>query len=53
MRDEIIHPKEISHIHIATKTKFKELEAVFNDYDSFINDLMNNFFLSTKINLFK
>ncbi|TCD27417.1 hypothetical protein EZ456_09480 [Pedobacter psychrodurus] len=53
MRDEIIHPKEISHIHIATETKFKELKAVFNDYDSFINDLMNNFFLSTKINLFK
>jgi len=49
MRDEIIHPKKIEHIHPASKIKFKELKLIFNDYDNFMNDMMNNFFLSTRI----
>jgi hypothetical protein len=48
-RDELVHPKEHSHIHEATTDEFAQLQKVFNDYDSFVNDLMNGFFISTKI----
>ena len=50
-RDELVHPKEIEHIHKASSHDFQALQAVFNDYDKFINDLMNDFFVSTKIRL--
>jgi hypothetical protein len=49
MRDELVHPKEISHIHKATELDFEKVKTVFNDYDTFINDLMNNFFVGTII----
>jgi len=51
MRDETIHPKKIEHIHLASEIKFNKLKQVFYDYDNFMNDLMNNFFLSTTIKL--
>jgi hypothetical protein len=50
-RDELIHPKEMEHIHKGTTKDFQALQGVFNDYDKFINDLMNDFFVSTKIPL--
>lgn len=49
MRDELVHPKEIEHIHKATEVDFDKLKLVFNDYDVFINELMNDFFLSASI----
>ena len=49
MRDELVHPKEISHVHKATDDDFSNLKSVFEDYDNFINDLMNKFFIGTKI----
>jgi hypothetical protein len=50
-RDELIHPKEMEHIHKGTTKDFQALQGVFADYDKFINDLMNDFFVSTKIPL--
>lgn len=48
MRDQLIHPKELDHIHSASNQKFTQLLQVFNDYDKFTQDLMNNFFVSTE-----
>lgn len=48
-RDELVHPKELEHIHKASEKDFQKLKLVFEDYDKFINDLMNDFFLSTTI----
>ena len=48
-RDELIHPKESEHIHAANESDFNTLKIVFNDYDNFINDLMNNFFIGVEI----
>lgn len=47
MRDELVHPKELEHIHKASEKDFQTLKSVFDDYDKFINDLMNDFFLGT------
>lgn len=49
-RDELIHPKKVEHLHEASELEFEILKRVFNDYDSFINSLMNNFFISVDIN---
>ena len=46
-RDELVHPKQIEHIHKASDKDFQILKTVFQDYDKFINDLMNDFFLSS------
>lgn len=46
-RDDLVHPKELEHIHKASDKDFQILKTVFEDYDKFINDLMNGFFLST------
>lgn len=48
-RDELVHPKEIEHIHKATELDFEKLKNVFNGYDSFINELMDEFFLGTTV----
>ena len=48
-RDDLVHPKEVEHIHKASDKDFQTLKAAFDNYDKFINDLMNDFFLSTKI----
>lgn len=48
-RDELVHPKEVEHIHKASDKDFQLLKMIFEDYDKFINDLMNDFFLSTTI----
>jgi hypothetical protein len=48
-RDDLVHPKEEEHIHKASNKAFLNLKNVFGDYDKFMNDLMNDFFLSTKI----
>ncbi len=52
MRDELVHPKEIEHIHKATETNFEKLKTVFNDYDAFMNEIMNDFFISAPSSLF-
>ena len=49
MRDELVHPKEHAHIHTASKEAFDKLKAVFDDYDQFVNELMNDFFVGTSI----
>ena len=48
-RDELIHPKEHAHIHKASKDDFEQLKKVFKDYDDFVNELMNDFFVGTTI----
>lgn len=48
-RDNLVHPKEVEHIHKSTDKDFQILKRGYEDYDKFINDLMNDFFLSTKI----
>ncbi|MBO9684405.1 MAG: hypothetical protein J7502_17350 [Flavisolibacter sp.] len=48
-RDELVHPKELIHLSKATENDFNILKGVFKDYDKFINDLMNDFFVSTKM----
>lgn len=48
-RDDLVHPKEVEHIHRASDKDFQVLKTVFEDYDQFINDLMNDFFLGTTI----
>ena len=50
-RDDLVHPKTIEDIHKASEKDFDTLKKAFEDYDKFINDLMNNFFLSTTIPL--
>jgi hypothetical protein len=49
LRDQLVHPKEISHIHIATAESFNMVKKVFKGYDNFVNEMMTNFFLSVKI----
>ncbi len=51
MRDELVHPKEISHLHKASSQNFDTLQNVFYDYDKFMNELMNNFFIESKVPL--
>ena len=48
-RDELVHPKEISHIPKATEDDFGLLKKAYEDYDQFINALMDNFFISVTI----
>lgn len=50
-RDELIHPKKIEHLHEANESEFEILKNVFNDYDLFINSLMDDFYISMDINL--
>jgi uncharacterized protein YutE (UPF0331/DUF86 family) len=52
MRDDLVHPKKLEHIHKASEEDFKKLKNSFQDYDNFINALMDNFFVGTKMNLF-
>jgi len=49
LRDQLVHPKEISHIHVATTESFNMVKKVFKDYDDFVNEMMTNFFISVKI----
>jgi hypothetical protein len=48
-RDNLVHPKEKEHIHKSSDIDFRILKNIFEDYDEFINELMNDFFLSAKI----
>lgn len=48
-RDELVHPKRIEHIHKASEEDFNKLKTVFKDYDEFINNLMNNFFIGIRL----
>ena len=48
-RDELIHPKKVEHLHGASNTEFEKLKTVFNDYDSFINSLMKDFFITVTL----
>lgn len=48
-RNELIHPKKVEHLHESNETDFKKIKEVFNDYDSFINKLMDDFFISVNV----
>jgi hypothetical protein len=48
-RDELVHPKEHAHIHAASAADFAQLKMVFQDYDEFVNALMDDFYVSTSI----
>lgn len=49
LRDQLIHPKEFEHMHKASASSFERVRSVFSDYDNFINDLMNDFFIEITI----
>lgn len=51
-RDELVHPKNVAHIHEASENEFIKLKKGFTDYDDFINQLMDNFFIGMEINIF-
>jgi hypothetical protein len=51
IRDELIHPKTIEHVHKASELDYEKVKRVFNDYDNFVNELMNDFFISTEIKI--
>jgi hypothetical protein len=51
-RDDLVHPKMLEHIHKSSEEDFKKLKTAFENYDKFINDLMNDFFVSTKAGIF-
>lgn len=48
-RDDLVHPKEHSHLHEANIVDFEQLQKVFQDYDHFINEMMNDFFVGTSM----
>ena len=48
-RDDLVHPKQLENIHKASDKDFQSLKTVFEDYDKFINDLMNDFFIDSTI----
>ena len=48
-RDQLMHPKDINHLHESSDSNFNELKRVFNDYDEFINDLMNDFHITINL----
>jgi hypothetical protein len=50
-RDELVHPKEHEHIYSASTVDFQQLKGVFNDYDDFVNELMNDFFVGSSIKI--
>jgi len=50
-RDELVHPKAHEHIHAASDNDFKKLKKVFQDYDEFVNELMDDFFVGTSIKI--
>ncbi|MDP3352339.1 MAG: hypothetical protein Q8S44_01185 [Flavobacteriaceae bacterium] len=44
-RDKITHPKSPIVFKDVTLDNFNKLKLVFNQYDDFINEVMNNFFI--------
>ncbi|WP_300569185.1 hypothetical protein [Flavobacterium sp.] len=50
-RDELVHPKNMLHIHGASINDFNKLKQVFTDYDNFINSLMDGFFIEVQIDI--
>lgn len=49
IRDKLIHPKVFSDIIDPTDKTFEMVRAGFKNYDEFINTIMSNFFISTKL----
>lgn len=49
MRDRLIHPKELIDIIDPTDKTFEFVKLSFKNYDEFVNSLMSNFFISTKL----
>lgn len=47
-RDETTHPKSPDNFKQISAGDFLKLKLVFNDYDDFINSLMNGFFIGMK-----
>ena len=50
-RDDFVHLKHIENIHTVNIKDFQILKTVFEVYGKFINELMNDLFLSTTIPL--
>ena len=48
-RNDLMHPKQIIHLHKASIKEFNIIKSVFEEYDAFMNDIMRNFFLSFKM----
>ncbi|RZL44102.1 MAG: hypothetical protein EOP00_21305 [Pedobacter sp.] len=52
-RNAHVHPKVIDDLFEPTKEDLEDITVCFEQYDLFINNIMNNFFIGYKINLFK
>lgn len=49
IRDKLIHPKALNDIIDPNTETFELIKLSFRNYDEFVNSLMNNFFISTKL----
>ncbi|SIS46840.1 hypothetical protein SAMN05421766_10262 [Zobellia uliginosa] len=47
-RDRITHPKSPNDFKVTTIDDFNTFKRVFNEYDGFINKMMNGFFIGMK-----
>lgn len=48
-RDRTTHPKKPEDFKQISLSDFNILKAIFHDYDNFINELMNGFFIGLKL----
>lgn len=48
-RDELVHPKETEHLHSASVKDFNDLKDGFESYNSFVNELMTDFWVGVTI----
>lgn len=48
-RDELIHPKRVEHLHESSINDFEKIKKVFRTYESFVDELMNDFFISVNV----
>jgi len=47
-RDKITHPKNPNDFKVTTIDDYNRFKIVFNEYDEFINKIMNGFFIGMK-----
>lgn len=51
IRNNLVHPKNINHLHFASKENFLLLNTCIEDYQNFIVKLMKGFILNSTISL--
>ena len=48
-RNNLVHPKEVPDILIASEEGLNDIKECFNDYTKMLHSIMNNFFISIEI----